>query len=228
MFTNKKQRYHQNKMFWAESRVSLAGLVYLTHSRPYEHHPEYGARGPRTSHPPASPAMCSDADMGLSEAAWTQTEHSWTRAQLVRRRKGQLAPTPTTELGQRGSCHPELPRWLTCVQCPFIEQWPLWAWEDTDPDRGHRKEEQDVSVDGRSRFSNFLRQTPFFYHYQNQLNSRMKLNARTLACTFSRSYSMLEQVLKTVLKAQLTFPLDFCSCSWSNSRSFFQSWRLTK
>lgn len=26
----------------------------------------------------------------------------------------------------------------------------------------------------------------------------------------------------------LTFPMDFCCCSWSNSRSVFQSWRLRK
>lgn len=54
--------------------MSLAGLVRPTYSRSYEPQSKYRVLGLCTPDLPSSSAVCAEADVGLFEAAWIQTE----------------------------------------------------------------------------------------------------------------------------------------------------------
>ena len=106
MFTNKKQRYHGNELFWAESSMSLAGLVRLTYE-PFLRASVW-VQGAWTVY--IRPAiLISCVRRGWCGAVWSSLDSNWgshllpgkpwTRVQLVGSRKGRLPGPPTTEPG---------------------------------------------------------------------------------------------------------------------------------
>lgn len=109
------------------------------------------------------------------------------------------------------------------INSPFMEVFKnLWKeipslWLSYRPGRCHC----DISTSLQTNNIVIFKQITTFVYYKHGSEN----------ATFSLSQGIRQSQHAGIQENEthcLTFPLDFCCCSWSNSKSVFQSWRLRK